>query len=1673
MSGDDGGKLGQGSGRTSAAPDASSVAATPGKTTLVQQSGTGASVGARGKADFAPNQRQYDLFFHIHRTNLLDATSAMLLQARWPDPAEDAPFAPGGDQRFTRAVNAAIRSRIAHWDGHRLTPLLFPGNPTDAFRRFIAGDAEQMHETAWSPAFGDAYAQLVHQAIYKSLRERIGPRYRAALAQMMEWPEATDLIAGHPIDPIVAEALTPPGTVDRGNIAVVKDLGPPKLTSVTARWLGHDDPELWNFVEVVPASASVEDVAAALWKDPKQTTNAYALTKVGDVFRVAPGHARPLLQRLYPGEVVGASDSNTPRAQQLLALSHSKVREKVRERWAPPTATKNEQPDKPADAKKESKDAGESPKAPGIAEVMEVEKSIGTHLEKLRLSVATVGMTEKLAEVRDRRVARVSELATGDSKVIDRWLPILQFQHTQLLSIGPRIPPLVEKLLPLLHVPPQYLDETKRKDRERNSLLVSEYLGAANTSDDPALSTAILAGVLSKEKAGALGSLGDAQISSRQATREGVATKEGAARGSQGIDEDLTHAREDAMSGKNTGGKQYDEKKLLIRAGEISLRNRMNNVEQSIVMLREAAAAAGFSDSEVLRKLMPSVKPLPEVLAGVHDHLRDVDRAWDRGRAELEPQVVPQDAPEDWSEWEERKAGLEAAREAFATIAGDQDIGTFLREARDKIQTQRMINAVTSLATALLITIATGMGAAVIAEAVSGALIADSVSLAAQLGRGAIQVAINAPINSIVQLAISGQDMSMGRALLENALMDAFSRVLMFPFKRAQQMAMAEVKQLSQLPHVTAAETKAMASAASLGGTQLLAEGLSGMATMYAANKLVALLRQSPNEEITEPFALTVLQQGAAIGVGRFFAGRLKAWTDHRAHLAATRVANLPEMRALFSERAAFYADAEKLANHPSPEPEAGEGMATRDVALLRDERVILGRDTNNANRDRKVLDGEDSPASETKKSPSSEQPPESTRLPDEKRQQSQEAADGSNPATEASESIVLSGDDARMREAAKRAKPLPGYVDVVVHADADSFWVVRRDVDIRLDQRSLATYLRKVGLEAQKIRLIACEAGLTPFAVAQHLSNKLGVEVLAPTSTAWINGEGVVGVGPRDRHAGGWEPFHPKASSQDGAKRQRVPDEPGAEPLPGAPESVPPLAVHFDHRERYSSSNHAELQAKLGKPLVADPKLGDGVSVEVHRQDGLFGGYKVERVRVGSEARAQDVLAHAELIKQVERYNGLLGKLRALFDRLARFFGKSVDTIDPKQYPHGSRGWFLAKEVEKVRGHISQTHLDVANGQIDAGIAAREIDFLQNAETYFSEQLRTVDPKAFDAQVELSRPEPGAGTERAKKAGYKLPGEVGGEVPGGIKVDPDWYYYRETPPGSGEFELARKPSAPADAPLLQARVVNGQFQSIRPPESEPAPLLKDVAEAGGNPLEALYKPGMSMDRYAQMLENSGLASKAVIDGAAMHYYRTLSEKPRATIDDWRHAVKQHFKERLLEKMTDPKLDEAASYRMMREMVDGLASSDRGNLVEDWYRERYAKGAKRQKYTVERTSGENQGKKEYRVADMVQGGEIREIKDVDGPIEEGQLDAHLDAVRDPKLGADLGAKTVRYVFTKAKGALANETLLMRRLRNPALEGRFVLEVIDSSGKHQTATNSTEGTLLFNKLRGSL
>lgn len=671
---------------------------------------------------------------------------------------------------------------------------------------------------------------------------------------------------------------------------------------------------------------------------------------------------------------------------------------------------------------------------------------------------------------------------------------------------------------------------------------------------------------------------------------------------------------------------------------------------------------------------------------------------------------------------------------------------------------------------------------------------------------------------------------------------------------------------------------------------------------------------------------------------------------------------------------------------------------------------------------------------------------------------------------------IALAGDDANLRAGAQRAQPDPGYVDVVVHADENHFYIVRNGVEIAVTHRTVAKMLEKAGLKPPtKIRLLACEGGKSPSAVAQHLANKTGLEVKAPTKKVWVDEAGTVGVGNRrGKHEGEWETFKPydkdsgKPPPELESKRVLVAPEEGGRVDPRAPDRDRVLESKHDHRDRVEAWNHDQLQAQVGKPLILEPTLGAGVRIKVTK---TAAGYEVTAVYYGPDARANDVQRHADIVAKVERYNGLVGKLRSWKDSL---FGPRAK----HDYARGSRGDRLHTELEKLEAHIRDTDILRSNDAVDAARAKEEIEFLTDAVNEIREQLddKHHDLHTQDAEFDIARVTEPVGyiTQKAEAAGFKRPGEDGVTIEGVTGLNKEDYYYRRN---GDTFELARMPGR--DVPQLEVVTDSaGEFRGIRVAKDRAAETkLLDLPYDRAR--DILFAAEASMDPYAQMLEHLKIATRADVEATAKRLYEKQTMKDTSTIDSWRKAIKKQYRGEVEKRLYDPSLSDAESYRQLRDAVDLLANKDRANVVEGWYRARRLGGADVQaqvEYTVTRTSGKDAGKSEKREADFVvaqekiKGKEIVEIKDIEDRLDKEQFAAYVDALRDGKTRAKLGAERMRYVFTKASGAKESLDFLAKAYDRYELTDRLVIEVYMPNGSHETASNAPEALRILKTLR---
>ena len=141
-------------------------------------------------------------------------------------------------------------------------------------------------------------------------------------------------------------------------------------------------------------------------------------------------------------------------------------------------------------------------------------------------------------------------------------------------------------------------------------------------------------------------------------------------------------------------------------------------------------------------------------------------------------------------------------------------------------------------------------------------------------------------------------------------------------------------------------------------------------------------------------------------------------------------------------------------------------------------------------------------------------------------------------------------------------------------------------------------------------------------------------------------------------------------------------------------------------------------LSARLGAELVLDAQLGREVQVVYDATSALATGRAaVMHVRVGPGAKVGDVLVHAETVAMVNRYQGLCGRARELWDRVRSFAGLGKAGRNP--FPVGSRAFESWQELEKLvrtmawrRAALAERLAGAVPAQARAGLR-RELDFL------------------------------------------------------------------------------------------------------------------------------------------------------------------------------------------------------------------------------------------------------------------------------------------------------------------------------------------------------------------------
>lgn len=973
------------------------------------------------------------LYLNIHSNSVAHAVAAMLQehQDEWPAPSQEITWSDAA--RFTRTMVRTL-CPVVRDDSFALFQLVHPLSPDDAYRRHVA--RARAARTTWMPGFGEAVAAQVKAAMFPSI-ERLGARFQAAaIAGNGEPPAPSKIITSHPLDTYVRGAMSEEGILDyslvsrpatplstrstttatetstrapgattaratagwgprsaesprgargrraraeRGDDA--RDPQPEERDSgatakpqpLTLQWLGREDAKLWNYVRVSPSSATAEEVAAALYGHAAQSRMAFALQRHGDLFQVAPKQARELIASRYPGEVTGhgtARDGAALAGSSLgdeLALRETAGSAKTMESAARSLSSAKARvaSASPSIARSDDTTTGEDVSLP---QLMELHFAILAELEKLRAIVAPFGLASKLEPAFAFRARTMLEATRADAAERRQWRHVWHGQHVHLMMIAAAVPPLAAQAATTPESP-----TTDRASAARARL--SKYLAAAAISHIKSSCAAVLAELEVERRQELMDQATDSQIGLHDALRQANATPgQGIERGSDEADAALTRAQARVLRG--AGAEELQEAQLA--AEEVALRTRLETVRLALLDLGTAADEAGHGLSSQLASLSSGkFRSLPAVIDEIQLRLHDVERQWAAAERKASTfDVATDDRAAERQKRQARAAGLDAARQAFSTIAKDQDIGTFLRESQRVVSSQQFRSGIVKLAGALVITVVTsgmaaqlgaGLAGLVGAGEAGGALTAGA--LAARAGGAALNLAVNVTVNSALQYAMSEGHDAMGWALVENALMELANRglgqVLKGPMTQLRAMEQQVLRDGQRLGQLAKLERDAGRRGASLTDelaeerdvlhqaradragwfvADLTVEMVTGMASQWAARSLLHSMR-GPGAEVSDDFASNVLQQGAAIMLGKRLFGLKDAWQARRAELEAQPwFTQLPSARTLVEQRSSFFAKAKSISESISPELGAGPKLLAQHQELVRLEQDLVAQ---------------------------------------------------------------------------------------------------------------------------------------------------------------------------------------------------------------------------------------------------------------------------------------------------------------------------------------------------------------------------------------------------------------------------------------------------------------------------------------------------------------------------------------------------------------------------------------------------------------------------------------------------------------------------------------------------------------------------------------------------------
>ena len=1100
---------------------------------------------------------------------------------------------PGGmATQFPAALKIALEGKPLFL---RLQELVFPRDPwlsIDLHRHLASGTPGETFdgrepEGAMEFEFlaGGAVATDVQKALLLSM-QRMLPRY---IVQLESKPVITvpDLVTSHPMDVVMANLLCDP-LVLKG-IPPVKDQqkghGKPGAHEAKApddprqfkegvrflqnwRWLGEKDQKLWNWVEALdPVDATPEEVAATLWMDLSATKHAYQITQSGRFFRLEAPLARNFVKD--PFEKIDGPDRDNA-----LDLADSDL--------ATEAAISQAADDKRLDKKGHD----------------------------LPADFKELGRTLKRSE---RQLTRAKDLLPDP--VWEKVLPALHWVHKQADYLGEMNDKHLADLTPVIEGQSDILFEAvgaiaevsntadvKLLADDPNSPITKVLREFATAAGESHLVDSARLHMARARAARADLPLALLDISAR-ATSEGVddfaAQTNGDWAGDHAMKIDNNRRVIDDLRRRQANGEKIDETLVAYTAAQVkeqAVDVRTKSLHNQLSDLANLARDSKFGFFETMATAFDSdIRGLPGVIYGVMEDLKT-------SVIDMHTLIKADDLANAKTDGDRTIILENATRRTeknLADFVARNQLEKRMKAAYAIIEKQERRTTIIKVVTQILILIGTsvvgGMVGNVVAGMVRGAMIADAATASIGMLRatrfvGAVAgLTVDAGINAGVQLAVQGGDAK--EAFIGNFLGSAAVRIALAPLTRAAQawgIAGEEAKNLEKL---------SVWSKVQRGGKVVLYEGAvltTSMITAAATDYVVHRIYHS-DEPPTEKQALDWAIQGGSMAIGSFvgkwahgFESRLVQMAEHQGQLWA-RAQKMKALSVELSKAGSEDLALDLLVKRQEALDEESKLLDDLETRMRKDPKSVqLSRETLNTLRV-----GNHAEAGAVKDAAFDMVPLRLGGLaPDDASgttwtghpAQIEAALDKSRRAgidvevishdaaknqwkvrynnkditiieTQQKSAVVMSGNDTELADAAANIKPLAGYQDVVVHGTVDDFEVVVNGKVVSLDHRSLATYIKKNGGGNKKIRLLSCETGKHAKGAAQHLANKLGVEVMAPNDLLHVFEDGSMVIGPKsDRNTGSWETFTPKKSERRFSAHK---------------ESAPERAIDRLHRQR------------------------------------------------------------------------------------------------------------------------------------------------------------------------------------------------------------------------------------------------------------------------------------------------------------------------------------------------------------------------------------------------------------------------------------------------------------------------------------------------------------------------